>query len=1053
MKSIENAQKRTVRPLAWTGTLRRARAIRTSIRLKFMLALGLVAAFSVALITFTQAASQIEDLRGQAFAHSRLATLLLASQTDEAVGNAFEELAVVAADPSFVALVEAQDVNSLNARLESMGLAEPDFTAMAAFNTDARMRGISLTDKTLIDRDYSQQRQVSIPLSLGVPGIGVPRPGLVTGRPILPLGVPVRTSDGHIVGALQGSLSLEELTDQVQAVHLGARGRITLLNNDGTILVHPDESLILTQYPGASGAIDNSRRTGQPYSIEAVGETGERVLVTAVPSRSLGWFVVAEIPLDQALEPLHSRMREVALVGLIVLFAAAGLGAMMAGWLTAPIARLRDATRAMARGDYAAGSLVIASRDELEDLASDFEAMVVAVQEAETRYRTVSELTSDFSYAFSVAEDWTLTPIWVTNAFTRITGYTPDEFAAKGGWYGITHPDDAFLARERREMLVAGESYVSEFRIYTKAGDIRTLRVHSRPMWDETLRRVVCIYGAAQDITNARRLEQQLLRQNEELERQYRQLKEANRLKSEFLANMSHELRTPLNGIIGFAELMHDEKLGPTSPEHKECLGDILASSRHLLTLINDVLDLAKVESGKMGFNMEHVSLGSLISEVRDILRTLAANKQINLDVEVAPEVSDVVADPARLKQVLYNYLSNAIKFTPDRGHVHVRVLPEGSDHYRIEVEDSGIGIAPEDLGRLFSEFEQLDAGAAKRYQGTGLGLALTKRLVEAQGGSVGVRSAVDVGSTFHATLPRVPVSAGASDGSIELTPSPAVDDDTFHDLSSETPDETPIVPLLPRVLVVEDNPADRGWMAEVLGAAGYDPVAVSSGTEAIALCHRNAFDVVALDLLLPDMTGAEVLARIRSEGLNQETPVVVVTVLAQPDLDRRFAIQDCLLKPASEDDLLAAVERALAQPHRGGAVLVVDDNHENRRLIQVALTAAGYAVISAPDAHAGLRAARENALGAIVLDLVMPGPDGFEFLRQLRRSPRGRPTPVIVVTGKDLNGQDRRRLQSSTQGIVLKGDASTAAVLAQLSAWLPPAAPPEAPEREPAFA
>jgi signal transduction histidine kinase len=234
---------------------------------------------------------------------------------------------------------------------------------------------------------------------------------------------------------------------------------------------------------------------------------------------------------------------------------------------------------------------------------------------------------------------------------------------------------------------------------------------------------------------------------------------QANRLKSEFLANMSHELRTPLHTIMGFAQLMHQGTVGPVSPEHHEYLGDILYSSRHLLHLINDVLDLSKVEAGKMEFHPEPLDLRQVAAEVTDVLRPLAMKKRMCLAVEIDPAVADVTADPARLKQVLYNYLSNALKFTPEDGRITIRARPEGPDWFCLEVEDTGIGIQPADVGRLFVEFQQLDAGAAKQYPGTGLGLALTKRLVEAQGGRVGVRSALTTGTVFSAVLPQRPAS------------------------------------------------------------------------------------------------------------------------------------------------------------------------------------------------------------------------------------------------------------------------------------------------------
>jgi len=252
-----------------------------------------------------------------------------------------------------------------------------------------------------------------------------------------------------------------------------------------------------------------------------------------------------------------------------------------------------------------------------------------------------------------------------------------------------------------------------------------------------------------------RRHAEEMKRLAADLELQNRRIQEANRLKSEFLANMSHELRTPLNAIIGFAELLHDGAVDPSTPQHREFLGDILSSGRHLLQLINDVLDLAKGEAGKLEFRPEEVALDQLVREVSAVLKTVAASKRIRLEVEIDPAITAAFLDPARFKQVIYNYLSNALKFTPDGGRVMLRISPEQPDHFRVEVIDTGIGIAPDQHERLFVEFQQLDVGAAKRHQGTGLGLALTRRLVEAQGGSVGVSSRSGEGSTFHAVLPR----------------------------------------------------------------------------------------------------------------------------------------------------------------------------------------------------------------------------------------------------------------------------------------------------------
>jgi PAS domain S-box-containing protein len=249
---------------------------------------------------------------------------------------------------------------------------------------------------------------------------------------------------------------------------------------------------------------------------------------------------------------------------------------------------------------------------------------------------------------------------------------------------------------------------------------------------------------------------EELRRQAEQLAVDNRRMQEASRLQSEFLANMSHELRTPLNAIIGFADLLHGGMVGSIDAQQREFLGDILTSSRHLLQLINDVLDLAKVESGTLEVVPEPVDLAGVVGEVRDILRGMALDRKLDLELQLADDLGSVIVDPAKLRQILYNYVSNALKFTPEGGRVMIRAALVG-DAFRIEVEDTGIGIANEDQRYLFLPFHQLDASPTKRYQGTGLGLALTKRLAEAHGGRVGVHSARGAGSTFWVELPRVP--------------------------------------------------------------------------------------------------------------------------------------------------------------------------------------------------------------------------------------------------------------------------------------------------------
>ncbi len=497
--------------------------------------------------------------------------------------------------------------------------------------------------------------------------------------------------------------------------------------------------------------------------------------------------------------------------------------------------------------------------------------------------------------------------------------------------------------------------------------------------------------SAIRDITDRRNLQEELRHKNDELEQQNKLIQQATRLKSEFLANMSHELRTPLNGIIGFSEILHDERVGPVSSEHKEYLQDILTSARHLLQLINDVLDLAKIEAGKLEFLPEQIETDILVGEVRNIVRTLAAKKRIEFKTEVDPALATLDADPRSLKQILYNYVSNALKFTPENGKVVVRVKPDGADHFRIEVEDTGIGIRNDELDRLFVEFQQLDASTSKQYAGTGLGLALTKKLVEAQGGRVGVRSAPGAGSTFHAILPRV-----------ALRTAPIRRDEAV-----------PAPPGAPAILVIEDDANDRQSIASALRTAGYGVETVATGAEALVRCREQIFDAITLDMMLPDMSGRAVIEKLRERGLNQQTPVVVVTLLAHKGLIAGFQITDILSKPVSQGDLLSALERCRVRPGTPQPVLVVDDDRSSLKLADKALRDLGYRTICRQDAISALKAASQERLAAVVLDLVMPKMSGFEFLKRFRKTKRGRATPVIVWSGKDLTDVERSELRA----------------------------------------
>jgi PAS domain S-box-containing protein len=637
-----------------------------------------------------------------------------------------------------------------------------------------------------------------------------------------------------------------------------------------------------------------------------------------------------------------------------------------------------------------------------------------ALRAAETRLQQVLAFSSTVIYALDVRPG-KLVPTFVSDNFSHLTGY--DVADALDPAWGVErfHPEERERLLAEMPALLVQDRFTREYRFLFRDGTYHWMRDESRVLRDAG-GAPVQILGAWLDISERVRAEEELRRARSAAET-------ANRTKSEFLAKMSHELRTPLNSIIGFSEMLEDQTFGTLNEKQHRYVNNVLASGRLLLQVINDILDLSKVEAGRMELTLSQFEVAQALAEVRALMDPIAERKHHTMEVAVEAGLPSIVADPAKFRQITVNLLSNAIKFTPDGGRIRITARrPPGEPLIEVAVTDTGIGIASEDLRRIFREFEQLDSEYVREQQGTGLGLALTKKLVELHGGRIQVESEIDRGSTFRFYLPlRAQPSA-----------SPPVVATALEAAPPARPEQGPLV------LVVEDDARAGDLLGHFLKEAGYRVAHASTGSQAVALARTLKPDAITLDILLPGEDGIAILGQLKSATATRRIPIVVVSITDHRELGLSLGAVEWLVKPVQRDSFVAAVRRSMGAIPIGHVptVLVVDDEAPTVELLIETLNRNGLRALSATDGRTGVELALAHHPDVIVLDLVMPGMTGFQVVRQLRDHPAGRNIPILVFTGKELTAEDRARLLDGVQAVVRKDGA--AELLAELARVCP---------------
>jgi signal transduction histidine kinase/CheY-like chemotaxis protein len=884
-------------------------------------------------------------------------------------------------------------------------------------------------------------------------------------EPYMTIGVPHGEAGNEVTSA---EVNLKSIWDVVAGIRIGSSGYVYVVDSQGHLVAHPDMSLVLQKrdlsaLPQLRAARDALKAPGPEREVVSTARNlrEEPVLAAHALIPPLRWIVVAEQPLSEVFAPLRASVARS--VGLFLLGLALSVGAsvVLARRMVAPIRALQAGAARIGAGELG-HRIEVRTGDELEALADEFNRTTVKLQESyagleqkvEERTaqltRLVGELRAlgEISQTVNSTLDLTQVLASITAHAVQLSGtdagtiYEYDEAAEHFVLRAAHRMEPEMIEILRAQPVALGEGSVGRAAVARAPfqipdieaagayeGRLRELLLQSgfRALLAVPLLREGHIVGGlvvrrkspgefppdVVDLMQTFATQSTLAIQNarlfRELEEQGRQLQAASEHKSQFLANMSHELRTPLNAIIGVTEILLEDAQALGAPEQVEPLERILRAGRHLLRLINDILDLSKIEAGKMELHIESFPLGPLVSEVVTTVQPLIERNGNALHTDCPPDVGVMQADATRVRQALLNLVSNAAKFT-EKGRIDVRVRREIRDAEEwivFAVADTGIGMAPEQTARLFGDFTQVDSSTTRKHGGTGLGLAISRRFCRMMGGDISVESAPGQGSTFTIALPA------RIDAATEISPAPP-----------PVPVAAPSAAAEPHrwsVLVIDDDPTVRDLMQRFLVKEGFTPILAASGVEGLQLARARRPAAITLDIMLPDLDGWTVLAALKGDPELAPIPVILVTIVDEQSRGYSLGAAEYLVKPVDRERLGQLLRKLCGGPPPR-RVMVVEDDETTRALVRETLERDGWVVEEATNGRDALARLGEARPHGIVLDLMMPEMDGFEFLDRLRRLPEWREVPVLVVTAMELTEADRRRLLGRVSEVLEKG-------------------------------
>jgi signal transduction histidine kinase/CheY-like chemotaxis protein len=874
--------------------------------------------------------------------------------------------------------------------------------------------------------------------------------------------------NGGDTGVTVAEVNLKFIWDVVSQITIGKAGHAYVVDSRGHLIAHPDISLVLQKRdlsslpqvrlarvirPTASGEQDEAT-IGQ-------GLRGDQVLTASVPIAALQWLVLVEQPLGEAFAPLYSSIIRSTVLVILGLALSIVASLVLARKMVRPIRALESGAARIGAGNLG-HRIEVRTGDELEVMADQFNSMAAQLQHSyanleqkvEERTRELSQAIeqlkalAEVSRAVSSTLDLQLVLTSIVSHAVQLSN------TDAGAIYEYDEPTEEFHLRAGHRMeeelvealranrIRFGQGTVGraaatrapvQFANILDEQEYGASRV--RPLLRELGYRSVLavpllregrvigglsvyrreagsfsteVVNLLQTFATQSVLAIQNARLFREIEDKSQQLEAASRYKSEFLANMSHELRTPLNAIIGYSEMLQEEAEDLGQETFIPDLQKIHGAGKHLMSLINTVLDLSKIEAGKMDLYLENFEVVPMVQEVVATVKPLVEKNDNTLQVHCADALGAMQADLTKIRQILFNLLSNACKFT-ERGTITLlvdRARMNSEDCINFRVSDTGIGMSPEQTSKLFQAFTQADTSTMRKYGGTGLGLAISQKFCQMMGGEITVESSPGQGSTFTIRLPAEVVESKVSQMPV------------LKELASIAPEASEGAPT---VLVIDDDPTVHDLMHRFLSKEGVQMISATSGEEGIRLARELHPVVITLDVLMPGMDGWAVLTALKADPVLSEIPVIMLSIMDEKNMGYALGAADYLTKPIDWERLAVLLERyQCARPPC--PVLIVEDDAGMREMLRRRLEKEGWRVIEAKNGRVALERMAERRPELILLDLMMPEMDGFQFLEEIRKHDTWRSIPVIVVTAKELSAEDRQRLNGSVEKILQKG-------------------------------